>query len=161
MAACVLYLVLLAACTALQHTWPGWLLLWGRGPDLVLAGAVCIALTGGPVLGCYAGLCSGLLAGSIESAFLGGYFVAYMSVGTAVGVVRGRLFADRVLVAALIVLCAAPAVDLIRLVFAPPPSPGSWLAQTLVGAPYSAVAAAPVYLIVRAIKDRLPGSAGV
>jgi hypothetical protein len=158
LAASVLYLVLLAACAALQHTWPGWLLLWGRAPDLALAGTVCIALTGGPMLGCYAGLCSGLLAGSTESALLGGYFVAYMGVGTAVGLVRGRLFADRVLVAAVIVLCAVPVVELIRLVFAPPPSPGPWLVQTLVGAPYSAVAAAPIYLVVRAMKARLPGS---
>jgi len=83
--------------------------------------------------------------------------MAYMSAGTAVGLVRGRVFAERVLVAVLVVLCAAPAADLIRLVFAPPPSLGSWLTQVLIGAPYSAAAAAPMYLVVRAVMSRLLG----
>ncbi len=159
MAAYVLYIVLLAACTALQHTWPGWLLVCGRAPDLVLAAVVCIALSGGPLLGCYAGLCGGLLLGSTEAAWLGGYFVGYMSAGTAVGLVRGRLFADRVVVAVVIVLCAVPVVDLIRLIFAPPASPGAWFVQTLVGGPYSAILAVPVYLMVKGITDRLLGPA--
>ena len=155
MAIYVVYLLLIAACTALQHTWPAWLLLWGRPPDLALGVVVCAALTGGPVLGCYTGFCSGLLVGSTESALLGGYFIAYMGTGTALGWVRGSVFADRVMVAVVVVLCTAPVVDVIRLIFAPPASPGPWLIQTIVGAPYSALAAAPIYLLVRSIVDRL------
>jgi len=151
----VVYLVLIALCTALQHAWPGWLLLWGRAPDLPLAVVVCAGLTGGPALGCYAGLCGGLLAGSAESSLLGAYFISYMGVGTLVGSVQGRVFADRVLVAALVVLCAAPAVDIIRLIIAPPATPGSWLLQTVIGAPYSALVTAPIYLLVRAIAEPL------
>ena len=157
MAVYVVYLLLIAACTAVAHTWPVWLLAWGRAPDLALAAVICVALTGGPVLGCYAGFCAALLTGSAEAAFLGGYFAAYMSVGTAVGLVRGRLFADRVTVAVAIVLCLAPVVDLIRLIFCPPASPGSWLLQTIAGAPYSAMAAAPMYVVVRGIAERLAG----
>lgn len=155
MAIYVVYLLLIAVCTALQHTWPAWLLLWGRPPDLALAAVVCAALTGGPVLGCYTGFCSGLLVGSTESALLGGYFIAYVGTGTALGWVRGSLFADRVTVAVVVVLCTAPMVDLIRLIFAPPVDPGLWLVQTIAGAPYSALAAVPMYLIVRGITDRL------
>jgi len=145
------YPVLLALATALERTWPGWLLVHGQGPHVVLATVIAIALNGGPVAGCFAGLVGGLLLASAEGSWLGGMFVAYMGLGTVIGLMRGQLLAERVLVASVVALIASPVAALIGLLFAAPPSPGPWLLQTLAAAPYTALAAAPVFAAVEAV----------
>ncbi len=145
------YVVLLALATALERTWPGWLLLQGQGPRVVLATVIAIALSGGPVAGCFAGLVGGLLLGSAESSWLGGLFIAYMGLGTVIGLMRGHLLAERVLVASVVALIASPVAALIGLLFAAPPSPGAWLLQTLAAAPYTALAAAPIFAAVELV----------
>lgn len=145
------YVVLLALATALERTWPGWLLLQGQGPRVVLATVIAIALSGGPVAGCFAGLVGGLLLGSAEGSWLGGLFIAYMGLGTIIGLMRGHLLAERVLVASVVALIASPVAALIRLLFAAPPSPGPWLLQTLAAAPYTALAAAPIFAAVELV----------
>lgn len=145
------YVVLLALATALERTWPGWLLLQGQGPRVVLATVIAIALSGGPVAGCFAGLIGGLLLGSAESSWLGGLFIAYMGLGTVIGLMRGHLLAERVLVASVVALIASPVAALIGLLFAAPPSPGAWLLQTLAAAPYTALAAAPIFAAVELV----------
>ena len=149
------YSILLVVLTALERTWPGWLLVYGQGPHLVTASVIAIALCAGPVAGCFAGLLGALLLGSVEAAWLGGVFVGYMTLGLVVGLLRGALLAERALVAALVTLAAVPVVELIRLLFAAPPSPGPWLLETALSAPYSALLAIPVFGIYRAVTGLL------
>lgn len=143
------------AATALQNTWPGWLLLLGRGPNLALAAVVAVAVTGGPVLGCFAGLMAGLLVAATQSAPLGTHLFIAMVAGTLVGFLRGTLLADRMLVPMIVMLIAAPLADMLRMLIAPPAQVSPWLLGTLIAAPYSALAAAPVYLFVRLLTDRV------
>ncbi|MFO8080078.1 MAG: hypothetical protein R6V07_07205 [Armatimonadota bacterium] len=145
------YAVLLILLTAMERTWPGWLLISGQGPELVVAAVVAIALCAGPVAGCFGGLVGALLLGSVESAWLGGAFFAFMLVGTVVGVLRGSLLAERAPMAALVTLAAVPLVEIIRLLFAAPPDPGPWLLQTAIAAPYSALLAIPVFAGFQAV----------
>jgi len=149
--------LLLVLATALQNTWPGWLLLLGRTPDVALVTVVAIAISGGPVLGCFAGLTGGLLVAATQAEALGAFLLTYMLVGTLVGLMRGTLLADRVLVPVLVVLLAAPLTEVMRMVIAPPAEPAPWVLGALVAAIYSAVLAAPVYILVRLLTDRLFG----
>lgn len=151
----VAYSILLVIAVAIERTWPGWLLVQGQGPEVVVAAIVGIALSAGPVAGCFGGLVGALLLGGVEGAWLGGAFVAYMSLGVIVGLMRGSLLAERVLVACLIVVVATPLVELVRMLFAAPPSPTPWLVRVLVEAPYSALVAAPIYAGFRAITNLL------
>ncbi|MGD9495842.1 MAG: hypothetical protein AB7Y46_06000 [Armatimonadota bacterium] len=149
------HLALLILATAIERTWPGWLLVREQGPHLVLATVVSIALSAGPVAGCFAGVIGGLLLASMQGAWLGGTFIAYMALGIVVGLLRGQLLAERVLVASLVALLALPVVELIRLVFSAPPSPGPWLLHTLIAAPYTALVAAPVFAAVHGVTSLL------
>ncbi|HCA47614.1 MAG TPA: hypothetical protein DEP45_09760 [Armatimonadetes bacterium] len=139
------YLVLLVLLTAIERTWPGWLLIYDQGPQLVAAAIISAGLCAGPVAGCFAGLIGALLLGSAESAWLGGTFFAYMALGTVVGLLRGTLLAERAPMAALVTLAAVPIVEIIRLIFAAPPNPAPWVLQLLIAAPYSALLAMPVF----------------
>lgn len=140
------YPIMLILLTAIDRTWPGWLLIYGEGPALVVASVVSIGLCAGPVAGCFGGLIGALLLGSLEpGAWLGGIFFAFMLLGTVVGLLRGALLAERAPMAALVTLIAVPIVEIIRLLFAAPPDPGPWLLQTAVAAPYSALLTIPVF----------------
>ena len=145
------FAILLVLFTALERTWPGWLLVYGQGPHLVIASVVSIALCAGPVAGCFGGLLGALLLGSVEGAWLGGPFFGYMALGLVLGLLRGELLAERAPVAALVTLAAVPAVALVRLIFAAPPSLGPWLLDTALSAPYSALVAMPVFGLFRAV----------
>lgn len=145
------YPILLMLLTAIERTWPGWLLIYGQGPALVVAAVVSIGLCAGPVAGCFGGLIGALLLGSVENAWLGGTFFAFMLLGTVVGLLRGAVLAERAPMAALVTLAAVPIVEIIRLLFSAPPSPGPWLLQTAVAAPYSALLAVPVFAGFRAV----------
>jgi len=151
----LVYPILLILMTATERTWPGWLLVHEQGPHLVLATVIAMALCAGPVAGCFGGLIGALLLGSIEDAWLGGMFIAYMGVGVVIGVLRGQLLAERMLVASLVALLAVPIAELIRVLFAAPPSPGPWLMQVIIAAPYTALAAAPVFAVVRGLTSML------
>ena len=117
------YAILLVVLTAIERTWPGWLLIHDQGPALIVAAVVSAGLCGGPVAGCFGGLVGALLLGSIEGAWIGGAFFAFMALGTAVGLLRGSLLAQRAPMAALVTLIAVPVVQIIRLLFSAPPSP--------------------------------------
>ncbi len=149
------YLILLVLLTAIERTWPGWLLIRDQGPQLVVAAVVSIGLCAGPVAGCFGGLIGGLLLGSVEGAWLGGTLFAFMALGTVVGLLRGALLAERAPMAALVTLAAVPIVEVIRLIFAAPPNPAPWVLQMLVAAPYSALLAMPVFAGFRAITGLL------
>ena len=147
----VAYAILLVLLTAIERTWPGWLLVYDQGPALIVAAVVSIGLCAGPVAGCFGGLVGALLLASVEHAWLGGTFVAMMLLGTTVGLLRGALLAERAPMAALVTLAAVPLVAVIRLLFAAPPSPGPWLLQTAIAAPYSALLAIPVFAGFRVV----------
>ncbi|MGC9317937.1 MAG: hypothetical protein ACP5KN_07880 [Armatimonadota bacterium] len=151
----IAYTILLVLTVAVQRTWPGWLLVRDQGPEVVAAAVVSIALSAGPVAGCFGGLVGALLLGGAEGAWLGGALVAYMGLGVAVGVMRGTLLAERMLVAVLVVLVAAPLVELVRMLFSAPPSPTPWLLRTAIAAPYSAIVAVPIYAGFRALTNLL------
>lgn len=151
----LVYPILLILATAVERTWPGWLLVHEQGPQVVLAAVVAMALCAGPVAGCFGGFIGAILLGSMEDAWLGGMFIAYMGVGVVIGVLRGQLLAERMLVASLAALVAVPIAELIRLLFAAPPSPGPWLMQVIIAGPYTALAAAPIFAIVRGITSIL------
>lgn len=141
----LVYAIVLVLLTAIERTWPGWLLVYDQGPHLVAAAVVSIALCAGPVAGCFGGLIGALVLGSVEGSWLGGVFFGFMMLGIVVGLLRGALLAERAPMAALVTLAAVPIVEVIRLVFAAPPSPGPWLLHTAVAAPYSALLAMPVF----------------
>ena len=145
------YPILLILLTAIERTWPGWLLISGQGPQLVVAAVVSSGLCAGPMAGCFVGLIGALLLASVQSAWLGGTFFGLMLLGTVVGLLRGALLAERAPMAALVTLAAVPIVEVIRLLFAAPPDPGPWLLQTAVAAPYSALLAIPVFAGFQAI----------
>jgi len=96
------------------------------------------------------------LWGSVSSATLGQLFISHMGLGFVAGALRGRVFADRVLMAVLLVGIGAIIASLVELLLAPPASPQPWIGQTLVSALYSAAAAAPIYLLVRALRRFYP-----
>ena len=108
------YAILLVALTAIERTWPGWLLIHDQGPALVVAAVVSAGLCAGPVVGCFGGLIGALLLGSVEGAWLGGTFFGFMVLFTVVGLLRGALLAERAPMAALVTLIAVPVVQIIR-----------------------------------------------
>ncbi len=143
--------LMVALAVAAQNTWAGWLLLMGRAPDLPLATVVAVGLSGGPVVGCFAGLVAGLLVASSQSAMFGSFLFTYMAVGILVGLMRGSVFADRVLAAMIIVAVAVPVTDLVRMILAPPEVAHPWLLASILAGPYTGVVAAPIYTVTRAI----------
>ena len=104
------YVGMLALATALERTWPG-CCRYRAGPRVVLATVIAIALSGGPVAGCFAGLVGGLLPGSAEGSWLG--LLSHTWAWNDYGLMRGHLLAERVLVASVVALIASPVAALI------------------------------------------------
>ncbi len=142
--------LMVALAVAAQNTWAGWLLLMGRAPDLPLATVVAVGLGGGPIIGCFAGLVAGLLTASSQSAMFGSFLITYMTVGILVGLMRGSVFADRVLAAMIIVAVAVPASDVVRMIVAPPEVAHPWLLASVLAGPYTGLVAAPIYIVAHA-----------
>ncbi|NPV47670.1 MAG: hypothetical protein HPY69_11975 [Armatimonadetes bacterium] len=152
----VVTLLLMIVCAAVQSTWPAWLRVHSQTPHLTLAAVICLGLGTGGASGLTAGFLGALLWGSISSATLGQLFVSHMGLGFFAGSLRGRVFADRVLVAMLLVGIGVLVASLVELLLAPPPSPQPWMWQALVRALYSAAVAAPIYLLVRSLRRFYP-----
>lgn len=142
---------------AWQSAWPSWATLGGCRPDLAIALVVCVGMLRGPTAGAWLGLVVALLVSSLQAppvggaggAPLGGLIVSHIAVGTGAWLLRANLLADRPSVAMLITLVAVPAASFIELLFVPPPEVGVWLLSTLIRAPYTALLAAPIYLILQ------------
>lgn len=143
---------------AWQSTWPLWLKVQGQGPELTLAAVVCLGLVTGGTSGLVAGFLGALLWASVSSTPMGNLFVSYMSLGLLAGVLRGRMFSDRVAVAVIIVAISVLVAAIVRLVLAPPPSPQSWVSVVMVRSLYSGLMAMPIYLLVRAVSRFYPES---
>jgi hypothetical protein len=152
----VVTVLLMIICAAAQSTWPMSLRLGGQAPDLVLAIAICLGLRAGAFSGFTAGFIGAYLWGAVSSAGLGHLFVSHMGLGFLAGALRGRVFADRILIAMLLVAIGGGLSALVELVMAPPASPKAWFVQVLVRTLYSALIALPLYLLVQALGRYYP-----
>lgn len=141
---------------AWQYTWPAWLRIGGQAPDLAVALVISAGLTRGVVEGCWTGLGAGLLVGSLGALPLGGLFVSHIGLGALTGLLRGRIFSDRIIVAMLVTFMGVFVANFIELIFYPPPALVAWLTGTVVQALLSAVAAAPLFAVVRAVVRCFP-----
>ena len=149
-------MLLTVLCAAAQTTWPPWLRVHGQVPDLVLGLVVCVGLCTGAQSGFLTGFLGAYFWGAVSSSPWGNLFLSHMGLGFVAGSLRGRVFADRVLVAMLLVALAEVIASLVQLLLAPPPSPQAWLGQLLVRALYSGVLAVPLYLLVRGLARYYP-----
>jgi cell shape-determining protein MreD len=152
----VVTVLLMIVCAAAQSTWPGWLRVQSQAPNLTLAVAICLGLSTGGGSGLTAGFLGAFLWGAVSSSTLGHLFLSHMSLGFFAGSLRGRVFADRVLIAVLLVGVGALLAAVVELVVAPPAGPQPWLTQTLLRALYSAAMAVPIYLLVRSLRRFYP-----
>ncbi len=141
---------------AWQGAWPAWLRLGGQGPDLAVALVISVGLTRGVTEGCWTGLGAGLLVGSLEHLPLGGLFVSHIGLGAVSGLLRGRIFSDRIVVAILLTFVAVIVAYFVELVFYPPSAFWPWLIGTTGQALLSSLAAAPLFAAVRAAVSRFP-----
>ena len=153
------YLVEFIAAVVLvawQYAWPAWLRLGGHGPDWAIILVISVGLTRGVGEGCWTGFTAGLLVGSLGHLPLGGLFVSHMTLGGLAGLLRGRIFSDRIGVAMLVSLVAVIVADFVELIFYPPPAFGAWLVDTGAQALLSAIAAAPLFALVRLVATYFP-----
>ena len=145
---------------AVQRAWPDLLRLHSLAPDLLVVMVCAIGLFRGPLSAYGAGLGAGLLAAAAERGPFGALLAGRMAVGLLAGLLRGRVFADRLLVAPVVAALAVLAADLAQLVLAPP-SEGfaQWLREFVVRALYSAACAPLLFWFARTINRRYPGRA--
>jgi cell shape-determining protein MreD len=152
----VLSLLLLLLLAAAQSTWPTWLRLSGQAPELVLAAVISLGLACGGATGLTAGFIGAFLWASLADMPMGNLFISYMGLGFVAGTMRGRMFSDRVSLAAILVAASVIVAALIKLILAPPPSPESWLAVVFARAVFSALATIPIYPLVRLLSQYYP-----
>ncbi len=162
------YLVAIVAAfvvVACQSTWPLWPAIGDCKPNLAIALVVCVGMLRGPIAGAWIGLLTALLVSSLEAppagytlsgAPMGGLMVSHIGVGVGAGIVRANLLADSPFVAGLITLGAVPISNFVELLFTPPPSLVSWVLLTVCQAPYTAVLAIPLYLLLQPLLREPP-----
>ncbi len=148
--------VLAVVLVAWQYAWPTWLRLDGQPPDLAVVLLVTVGLTRGPLEGAWSGLSTGLMVGSLGRLPLGGLFVSHIGAGTALGLLGGRIFPNQVFVAMLVTATTVIAMNLVELLFLPPPVFVRWLTGTLAQAILSGLVAAPLFAGLRALFSYLP-----
>jgi cell shape-determining protein MreD len=141
---------------AAQSTWPTWLRLRGQVPDLALAAVLSIGLTTGGLSGLTAGFLGAFFWASVAGLPMGNLFVSYMGLGFLAGAMRGRMFSDRILLAAILVAAGVIVAAVVSLLLAPPPSPQSWIAVVFNRALYSALLTVPIYSLMRLLARYYP-----
>ena len=141
-----------------QYAWPTWLR-WGeQAPDLAVVLLVAVGLTRGPVEGCWSGLITGLMVGALAPIRipLGGLFVSHMGAGTALGLLGRRIFPNQVPVAMVVTATAVVAMNVVELLFLPPPYFLQWITATVRQAVLSGLVAGPLFALLRALFSYLP-----
>ncbi len=151
-------LVLSVILVAWQYAWPPWLRLSGQAPDLAVVLLVTVGLTRSPLEGCWSGLVTGLMVGSLGRLPLGGLFVSHIGGGTALGLLGGRIFPNYVPVAMLVTAIAVVAMSVVEMLFLPPPYFVRWVAETFSQAIISGLVAAPLFALLRALFSYLPAA---
>ncbi len=147
--------VLAVVLVGWQYAWPTWLQWGGQPPDLAVVLLVTVGLTRGPLDGCWSGLITGLMVGTLGRIPLGGLFVSHMGAGMALGLLGRRIFPNRVLVAMVVTATAVVAMNVVELLFLPPPSLGPWVTGTVGQAILSGLMAAPLFAVLRALFNYL------
>jgi len=146
--------LLLLVSTALQSAWPPWLCIGGQPPNLLLAAVVCVGLVRGALDGGLAGLVAAVLLGGSTHTPLGGLFAGYMVVGTVAGLLRGSVFAERMLVAVLISFVGVLVFETLRMIFVPPNELSVALRAMFWSALFTALAAPLMFAVARLIRVR-------
>lgn len=152
----VISTLLMIICAAAQTTWPSWLRLYGQVPDLTLGAVICVGLCTGANSGLQAGFLGAFFWGAVSSSPWGNLFLSHMGLGLVAGSLRGRVFADRISIAVLLVALGEVLASIVQLLLAPPPSPQAWFGHMLMRALYSGLLAVPLYLLVRALRRHYP-----
>ena len=143
--------VLAVILGASQFAWPTWLRLFEQPPDLAVILLVAVGLTRGPLEGCWTGLVTALVVGSLGGTPLGGLFVSHMGAGTVLGLLGGRIFPDYIPVAMLVAAAAAVLMNVVELLFLPPASLGPWLTATVSQAVMTGLVVAPLVALLRPV----------
>jgi hypothetical protein len=143
--------LLLAACQSSMA--PG-LRIGGQTADLILILVVLVGLFRGPTEGVWAGWAGALFWGALAGLPLGGLFVGYMGCGLAVGLLGQQVFSDRLPILVVVVCVAVLGVQLVGLIFTPPPSLMPWLRAVALQALLSGAATIPLAWIGRPLLRR-------
>ena len=114
------HIAVLVAGAALERAWPQALRIGNVAPDVVLVMVACIGITRGRIAGYAAGLLGGFLLGAAGEGSFAAVMIGLMAVGFLAGQVRGRVFADHILVAPVVALLATLLASAIHLVVSPP-----------------------------------------
>ena len=145
---------MLLVCVALQGAWPPWLRICGQPPNMVVAAVACIGLVKGARDGCLAGLVSAVLVAGAEQAPLGGLCVGFMVVGAGAGLLRGSLFAERLVVAVLVAFAGVVVSSVLRAIFMPPPEFFVWTKGVASSCLLTVVMTPPVFWMLRLARER-------
>lgn len=146
--------IILLLSTALQSAWPTWLRIGEQPPNLLLAAVMCIGLVRGAFDGSLAGLVAALLLGGSSHTPVGGLFAGYMVVGAIAGLLRGSIFAERVLVAMLISCVGVLVFETLRMFFMPPYELAVTLRAMFWSALFTALSAPVMFWAARLIRSR-------
>lgn len=146
----------LVAVAALERAWPQQLRISDVAPALVLVFVACTGIMRGRVAGYAAGLLGGLLVGATGGRSFAAGLIGLMIVGLMAGHIRGRVFAEHVVVAPVLAILATLVAALVQLMLSPASHFIPWVAEQGWLMLYNALVSAPVYLYVRALARRWP-----
>ena len=150
------HIAALVAGAALERAWPQALRIGNVAPDVVLVMVACIGITRGRIAGYAAGLLGGFLLGAAGEGSFAAVMIGLMAVGFLAGQVRGRVFADHILVAPVVALLATLLASAIHLVVSPPSHFLPWLGEVGRLMLYNAVVSPLAYICARALARRWP-----
>ncbi|MBM3472720.1 MAG: hypothetical protein FJX75_05540 [Armatimonadetes bacterium] len=152
----IAHIAALVLGAALERAWPQALRIGNVGPDVVLVIVACIGITRGRLAGYAAGLLGGFLLGAAGEGSFAAALIGLMAVGFLAGQVRGRVFADHILVAPVVAILATLLASLIHLVVSPPSHFLPWLGEVARLMLYNAVVSPVAYVYARALARRWP-----
>lgn len=154
---CVLaHAVALIATAALERAWPQPLRISNVAPSLVLVLVASAGIMRGRVAGYASGLFGGLLLGAAGDRSFPAVLIGLMAVGLLAGHIRGRVFAEHVVVAPVLALLATLVAATVQLILSPPSRFVPWLGECGWLMLYNALVSPPIYLYARALARRWP-----
>ena len=150
------HIAALVVGAALERAWPEALRIGNVAPDAVLVLVACIRITRGRLAGYSAGLLGGFLVGASGEGSFAAVLIGLMAVGFLAGQVRGRVFADHILVAPVVAVLATLLASVVHLVVSPPSHFLPWLWEVARLMLYNAVVSPLAYVYARALARRWP-----
>jgi len=146
----------MVVAAALQEAWPQYAFIWDTKPELLLVLAANIGLARGAAQGLAAGFFAGLFSASLAGSGMGSYLLTRMLAGYVAGVLRRRLFTERLRVAAFVCAGTTLTAEVLRMIMAPPLDALQWVRSLSVVVLFSFVLGPLVYFPVRAIARQWP-----